>query len=157
MLLLVTIVSGTLNAQAPGSVTPACQTMEVSIVAGNAVQSSRHVSAPDGTLISLTGTPLLTIGDFTDAKVSVTESQIVLNVSMSTEAAKRVHTFTATHVGARLAFLVNGRVINTPKILDPITGKGFLIGPFRHDEAQKLSASINHRDRGCEPQRKDSV
>jgi preprotein translocase subunit SecD len=157
VLLLVTSVSGTLNAQAPAPVIPACQTMEVSIVAGKGAQSSRHGSAPDGTRIPLTGTPLLTIGDFTDANVSVTQSQVVLNVSMSTEAAERVHTFTATHVGTRLAFLVNGRVINTPKILDPITGKGFLIGPFSQSEAQTLSDSINHRDRGCEPQRKDSA
>jgi hypothetical protein len=33
----------------------------------------------------------------------------------------------------------------SPKILDPITGKGFLIGPFSRDEAEKLADSINHR------------
>jgi preprotein translocase subunit SecD len=115
------------------------------------------VAAPDGALISLTDTPLLTIGDFTGANVSVTESQIVLNVSMPTESAKRVRTFTANHVGTRMAFLVNGRVINTPKILDPITGQGFLIGPFGRDEAQKLADSINHREKRCELQGKDSV
>ena len=156
MALLLPSCSGILNAQPRAPVTQACPTMEVSIVAGESVHSRRQVSAPDGTLISLTDTPLLTIGDFTDANVSVTESQIVLNVSMSAESAQRVQTFTATHVGTRLAFLANGRVINTPKILDPITGKGFLIGPLSHDEAQKLSDSINHRDGRCARQRNDS-
>jgi preprotein translocase subunit SecD len=161
VLFLVPMVAGILNAQTNAEsrapVAQACPTMEVSVVAADSMHSSRHVSAPDGTVISLTDTPLLTMGDFTDANVSVVERQIVLNVSMSAGSAKRVQTFTASHVGVRLAFLANGRVINTPKILDPITGKGFLIGPLSRDEAQKLAGSINHRDRGCEAQGKDSM
>jgi preprotein translocase subunit SecD len=155
--LLLPVVAGILNAQTRAPATQACPTMEVSIVAGGSMHSTRHVSAPDGTLIPLAGPPLLTIGDFTDANVSVTERQVVLNVSMSAGSAKRVQTFSASHVGARLAFLANGRVINTPKILDPITGRGFLIGPLSHDEAQKLADSINHRDKRCGAERKDSV
>jgi preprotein translocase subunit SecD len=154
---MVPIVAGLLHAQTRAPVTRACPTMEVSVVAGESMHSSRRVFGPDGTLISLTDTPLLTIGDFTDANVSVTERQVVLNVSMSAGSAKRVQTFSASHVGARLAFLANGRVINTPKILDPITGRGFLIGPLSHDEAQKLADAINHRGRGCRAQGKDSV
>jgi preprotein translocase subunit SecD len=157
VLFLVPIASCILNAQTPPSVSPACPAMDVSIVAGKTVHSNRHIASPDGTLIPLTDKPLLTIGDFTDANVSVTEGQIVLNVSMSTESAARVHTFTANHVGTTMAFVVDGRVINTPKILDPITGKGFLIGPFSRDEAQKLADSINHRERGCGPRPKDSL
>jgi preprotein translocase subunit SecD len=128
--------------------------MEVSIVAGKSMGSTRHLSSPEGELIYLTEKPLLTIDDFIDANVSLTEGQIVLNVSMSSESAKRVQAFTANHVGTRIAFLVNGRVINTPKIRDPITGKGFLIGPFSRDEAQKLAYSINQKESGCGPQRK---
>jgi preprotein translocase subunit SecD len=155
--LLVSFAFCTLNAQTQASVTPACPSMEVSIVAGTSVHSTRHVSSPEGQLISLTDKPLLTIDDFTDANVSLTQGQTVLNVTMSAASAQRVQTFTANHVGTRMAFLVNGRVINMPRILDPITGKGFLIGPFRRDEAQKLADSINHRERGCGPQRNDPM
>ena len=147
--LLVSIVSCVLNAQTQTSVTSACPTIEVSIVADKSIQSARQISSPEGEIISLIGRPLLTMDDFTDANVSLTEGQTVLNVSMSTESAKRVQSFTANHVGTRIAFLVNGRVINTPKILDPITGKGFLIGPFSRDEAQKLANSINQRKSSC--------
>jgi preprotein translocase subunit SecD len=156
LLLLLAISYGMLNAQARVSVASTCPTMEVSIVADKSMNSTRHISSPEGELISLTEIPLLTINDFSDANVSLTEGQIVLNVSMSPESAKRVQAFTANHVGARIAFLVNGRVINTPRILDPITGNGFLIGPFGRDEAQMLASSINQKESGCGPPRKDS-
>ncbi len=155
VLLLVSVAPWILNAQTRPPTAPTCPTMEVSVVADKPTDSIRHISSPNGELISLTEKPLLTIDDFTDANVSVTEGQIVLNVSMSNESARRVHEFTADHVGTRIAFLVNGRVINMPKILDPITGKGFLIGPFSRDEARKLADSINQKKSNCGPQRKD--
>ena len=130
--------------------------MEVSIVADKSMHSIRHISSPEGELLSLSEKPLLTIDDFTEANVSMTEGQIVLNVSMSAESAKRVQAFTASHVGTRIAFLVNGQVINTPKILDPITGRGFLVGPFSRDEAQKLADSINKKESGCKSHREDT-
>ena len=155
--LLVAAIAGCISsAQIPGSVRPTCPTMEVGIVAEKPEDAARKISSPEGKRISLTGTPLLTFGDFTDANVSLTEGQIVLNVSMTTTSAKRVQTFTANHVGKMLAFVVNGRVIRTPTILDPITGKGFLIGPLGRDEAQKLADSINHKNPGCGPQGKNS-
>jgi preprotein translocase subunit SecD len=157
VLLAVPIVAGILNAQSSGAPAQSCPTMEVSAVAGDSARSSRHVAASDGTVISLAGAPLLTIGDFTDANVSVTEHQVVLNVSMTDQSAQRMQAFTASHVGARLAFLANGRVINTPKILDPIKGKGFLIGPLPRDEAQRFAAAINHRERSCEAAPKEAA
>jgi len=144
-----------MSAQTPALATPACPTMEVSIVAGKSGESVRKISSDKGRLISLTEKPLLTMDDFTDANVSLTEGQIVLNVNMTAESAKRLQAFTASHVGNMIAFIANGRVINTPTILDPITGKGFLIGPFPRDEAQKLADSINRKG-GCGLQDKKS-
>lgn len=74
---------------------------------------------------------------------------MVLNVTMTTEGAQRMQVFSSTNIGRTLAFVVNERVTNMPKILDPITGKGFLIGPFDRDEAQKLADSIIHKESGC--------
>ncbi len=149
---MVSMACSVLNGQTPASAAPTCPAMEVSIVADTPGESARSISAGQGRLIPLAEKPLLTFDDFTDASVSLTEGQVVLNVSMTTESAKRVQDFTAHNVGKTIAFLVNGRVINTPRILDPITGKGFLIGPFSRDEAQKLADSINHRDGSCAPQ-----
>src|SRR5207248_3480024 len=88
-----------------------CPTMEVSIVADKRDDSTRRMTTDDGRRISLNEKPLLTIRDFTDANVSLTEGQIVLNVSMTTDGAKRIQMFTANNVGKQIAFLVNGRII----------------------------------------------
>jgi preprotein translocase subunit SecD len=138
-----------LSAQTPRSVTPACPTMEVSVVAEKSGDSVRTIRSSDGRLVSLTDKPLLTIGDFTDANVSLTEGQIVLNVSVTSNGAKRIQTFTANNVGKQIAFLVNGRLLKMARILDPITGKSFMLSPFVRDEAQTLADSINHKGRGC--------
>src|ERR1700730_366034 len=126
-----------LTAQTPSPVTPACPTMEVSVVAEKSGDSVRTIRSSDGKLVSLTDTPLLTIDDFTDANVSLTEGQIVLNVSVTADGAKRIQTFTAKNVGKQIAFLVNGRVIKIARILDPITGTSFMLSPFVRDEAEK--------------------
>jgi preprotein translocase subunit SecD len=143
MLALATMLAGyVLSAQT-------CPTIEVSIVADKPDDSTRRMTTDDGRRISLNEKPLLTIADFTDANVSLTEGQIVLNVSMTTGGAKRIQTFTANNVGKQIAFLVNGRLIRIARILDPITGKAFMLSPFARDEAEKLADSINHKDGGC--------
>lgn len=86
--------------------------------------------------------------------MSLTEGQWVLNLEMTGDSAQRVQTFTKNNVGKEMAFLVNGRLIRTPKIRDPIVGNGFLIGAFSRDEAQKLSDAINRPESLCRPQRK---
>ncbi|MCU1338548.1 MAG: hypothetical protein JWO19_4129 [Bryobacterales bacterium] len=149
VLLMASIACCVLSAQTPPSVTPTCPTMEVSVVADKSGDSVRSISSADGSLVSLNEKPLLSIDDFTDASVSLTEGQIVLNISMTTDAAKRIQMFTANNVGKQLAFLVNGRLIKKARILDPITGKGIMFSPFVRDEAQKLADSINHKRSGC--------
>lgn len=128
---------------------PNCQTIEVSIVAVRPDRSMRQIVADEGKRIYLTAKPLLTNNDFTHANVTLTEGQFVLNLDMTAESAKRVKMFTESNVGKEMAFLVNGRVIRTPKIRDPIVGNGFLIGAFGRDEAQKLADTINRPDSLC--------
>ncbi|HEV7219951.1 MAG TPA: hypothetical protein VGN39_13845 [Terriglobales bacterium] len=126
-----------------------CPTIEVSVVADKPEDSVRHMTSDDGRLVSLNGKPLLTISDFTNATVSRTEGQIVLDVSVTTDGAKRMQTFTASNVGKRIAFVVNGRAIKIARIRDPITGTNFMLSPFVGDEAEKLADSINHKESGC--------
>jgi preprotein translocase subunit SecD len=128
---------------------PNCQTIEVSIVAERPDRSKRGMSSGEGKRIYLTAKPLLTNTDFTHANVTLTEGQFVLNLDMTAESAQRVQTFTENNVGKEMAFVVNGRVIRTPKIRDPIVGNGFLIGAFGQDEAQKLADAINRPDGLC--------
>ena len=88
----------------------------------------------------------LTTSDITSATASLTEGQWVLNVDVTDRAAKRIQAFSEQHVGRMLAFLVDGQVHSTPRILDPITGKGFLIGRFDEANAERLASAIN---KGC--------
>ena len=91
----------------------------------------------------------MTNNDFTHATVSLTEGQFVLNLDTAAASAQRVQTFTKNTIGKEMAFLVNGRLIRTPKIRDPIVGNGLLIGAFGRDEAQKLADAINQPDGLC--------
>jgi len=123
-----------------------CPAIEVSVVADAPTDSTRSVPMTEGESILLTRTPLVTSADVTGAHVSLTEGQYVLNVDVTAEAAQRVQRFSERNVGRTLAFLVDGRVLRTPRIRDPITGSGFLIGAFERAEAERLAEAIND---GC--------
>ena len=144
---VVLLASRSATAQTPTA--PPCPMIEVSVLADTPTQAGRTFSSSRGTSVRVTPTPLATMNDFTNATVSLTDGQIVLNVTLNPPAAQRVQAFTSRNVGKHLAFVVNQRVIQTPKILDPITGDGFLIAPFERDEAERLAASINAPDTRC--------
>lgn len=124
----------------------ACPAIEMSAVEEVQSDSTRPVALDDGTKIPLTTTPLVTSADITGANASLTEGQWVLNVDVTDEAAKRVQDFSKQNVGRTMAFLVDGKVHRTPRILDPITGKGFLIGRFEQADAERLATAISS---GC--------
>jgi preprotein translocase subunit SecD len=127
-----------------------CPTLEVSIVAANSERAARQISSDQGQRIPLTATPLVSLRDFTHADVSLTEGQFVLNFEMNDRSAERVQAFSEANVGKMMVFIVNGRLIRTPRIKDPIVGRGFLIGPFSREEAQGLADAVNHRGTGCD-------
>ncbi|MEO7040979.1 MAG: hypothetical protein ABI035_01840, partial [Gemmatimonadaceae bacterium] len=92
------------------------------------------------------GTPLVTSADITGVSASPTAGQWTLNVNVTDEAAKRVHDFSANHIGQPLALLVDGKVQGTPKIADTISAKGFMIGQFKQAEAERLATALRN---GC--------
>lgn len=147
MAFVVAIASSSPTAQT--AVVPPCPTMEVSVLQETPAQAGRTFSSVEGTPVRVTATPLATMADFTKATVSLTDGQVVLNVTLNPTATGRVQAFSSRNVGKHLAFIVNRRVIQTPKILDPITGNGFIIAPFERDEAERLAASINAPDTRC--------
>ena len=130
----------------PPDQSAACPAIELSAVADVQSDSTRPVALNDGTTIPLTRTSLVTSADISGANASLTEGQWVLNVDVTDEAAGRVQDFSKQNVGRTMAFLVDGKVRSTPKILDPITGKGFLIGGFDQADAERLATAITN---GC--------
>jgi preprotein translocase subunit SecD len=125
----------------------ACPAIEVSAVADAQSDSTRLVVLDDGKSIALTRSPLVTNADITGANASLTDGQWVLNLDVTDEGAKRLQDFTTRNVGRTMAFLVDGKVHSTPRILDPIKGKGFLIGGgFERADAERLATAI---DKSC--------
>ncbi|MFL5562267.1 MAG: SecDF P1 head subdomain-containing protein [Gemmatimonadaceae bacterium] len=123
----------------------ACPTIEVRAVADAQSDSTRPVVLDDGSTIPLTKTPLVTNADITGANASLTDGQWVLNLDMTNEGAKRLQDFTKRNVGRTMAFLVDGKVHSTPRILDPIKGTGFLIGGrFERADAERLATAIDN-------------
>jgi preprotein translocase subunit SecD len=124
-----------------------CPAIEVSAVADAPTVSTRSAVLNDSTKIPLTETPLVTSADITGATASLNGSQWRLNVNVTDEAAKRVHDFSAQHIGRTLALLVDGKVQGTPKIAGTITAKEFLIGEFKNrEDAERLAAAMRN---GC--------
>ncbi len=121
-----------------------CPAIEVSAVADAPTDSARSAARNDGTTIPLTRTPLVTGADITGASTSQTADQWSLNVTVTDEAAKRVHDFTAQHIGGTMALLVDGKVQGTPKIVGAVTAKKFLIGQFTQADAERLATAIRN-------------
>jgi Preprotein translocase subunit SecD len=118
-----------------------CPRMEFVVVDDH---GPRAVAEPGGKVLHLKAAPLLTLADFTGANVTLTENQIVLNVDLDRDGAARIQAFSKANVGTRIAFIADGEVIKTAKILDPITFAGFLVGPLNRAKADALAAAINN-------------
>lgn len=131
---------------------PACPQMEFVVVDDH---GSRTITEPDGKVLHLKAAALLTLADFTGANVTLTENQIVLNVNLAPDGAQRIRRFSKANVGTRIAFIADGEVIKTAKILDPIQFDGFLVGPLEQAKAEALADTINRNAgrRACRPDR----
>jgi len=124
-----------------------CPAIEVSAVADAPSDSTRSAALNDSRKIPLAGTPLVTSADITDATAALTDGQWGLSVSVTDEAAKRVHDFTAQHIGGTMALLIDGKVQGTPKIVGPVTTKKYLIGQFTRADAERLATAIRNNCR----------
>lgn len=144
--LVLLIMWACLGCRTPPDQSAPCPAIELSAVADAQSDSTRPGFLNDGTTIPLARTSLVTSADISGANASLTEGQWVLNVDVTDEAARRIQAFSKQNVGRTMAFLVDGKVRSTPKILDPITGKGFLIGGFDQADAERLATAITN---GC--------
>jgi preprotein translocase subunit SecD len=120
-----------------------CPSILMAVASTDAMPDSRGMKTDYGTVVHVARHSLLTIRDFTDASVTITEGQIVLNVGLRADASERWGKFTAEHVGTMIAMVVNDRLVKFAKILDPNVGKGFLVGPLANAEAHELARAIN--------------
>jgi len=142
--LMVLCLLGAASVQADAADAP-CSTMLLTATAVQASSNTRDLVLPDGGIVHVTREPLLTFHDFTNATVTLTEGRIVLNIGLIPSGSKRWVDFTAKNVGSTVAFIVDDKIVRRPRIMDPNTGSGLLIGPFSRAEGQKLADSINQK------------
>jgi hypothetical protein len=68
----------------------------------------------------------------------------VLNLSFTPTGRQRWADYTGTHTGGFVAFVVDGRVISSPKINERIDGDTEITGAFTEQTARDLAAAINN-------------
>ena len=138
----VALIAGAMRAPT-AMATGACPNVEIAAVVGPGAESARVAKDQAGRPIALAAHDLVSPPDLTRSYVNVTEGQVVLNLSFASIAAERVRDFTAANVGAQLALLIDGRVVKTVRVRDPIRDDGVLIGPVERVAAETLSAQVN--------------
>jgi preprotein translocase subunit SecD len=116
---------------------------EVGVVAQQSDAGARVFETAQGGSVAVRSPALVSARDVVGAEVSSAEGQTGLSVRVDAQAAERVRGFTASHVGARLAFIVDGRAQSVVKILDPITRDGVWISPMAPDTAGRLASGFN--------------
>ena len=108
----------------------------------------------DGPRLTLDGTeqvvevetaPLLSSSDFVGTgDVGRTEGKAGFEVQLTRSGAETLKRISTENVGRSLALIVDGKLLMTPKILDPIVADGFLVTVNGSEaEARGLAAKIN--------------
>jgi preprotein translocase subunit SecD len=125
---------------------PASPVIEVSAVANTQTDSTTTATLSDTATIEMSRTPLVATGDITGATASRTNDQWILNLTVTDDAAKRVHEFSKQHVGTHLALVVDGKIHGTPRIAGAIVGNRYRIDGFNQADAERLATAMSN---GC--------
>jgi|GEM_PF-6909027 Preprotein translocase subunit SecD len=64
------------------------------------------------------------------------------NVALTPAGAQKYQKISAENVGRMLAIIVDGKIVMTPKILDPVRAQGFLLTFNTEAEARGLAAKL---------------
>ncbi|MDB4908073.1 MAG: hypothetical protein JWO05_2857 [Gemmatimonadetes bacterium] len=126
-----------------------CPVVEMSAVADTQAESSKAVTLNDTTTILISRTPLVATGDITgaSARASQAENQWVVDLTVTDDAAKRVHDFTQQHVGRKLAVVVDGKAHGgTPRIAGAVVSNSYEIDGLTRADAERLANAIA---KGC--------
>jgi preprotein translocase subunit SecD len=125
----------------------ACPAIEIAEIAAPDSPGARQFHTQDGALIHVSPDSLVTTSDIADARPAMAEGHEVLEIDLDAASAAAFQEFTASHVGTRLAFVVDHRVRRVARILDPISGQGLIIDPVTASEAAELIRCVHRSDR----------
>jgi hypothetical protein len=118
-----------------------CQRFEVDAIA-QAGQGKVRILGPEGPL-DIEAPPLVAPGDVTGAEAGADGDKAVVRVAFTPEAARRLSTWSATHVGARMAILLDGRVLRIGQSNGPTGTSGLQIGGMDRARALSIAAGVS--------------
>jgi preprotein translocase subunit SecD len=95
-------------------------------------------------LVEVNPVPLLSASDFVGAgEVRWIEGKPGFDVQLTGAGAEKLAKASTENVGKTLALIVDGKLLGTPKILDPIVASGFLLTVDSVASARELVMNVN--------------
>lgn len=139
ILMAIAFLAGTATSQATSGFDP----IEIRLVA----QEPGGVPAPaaegSNRTIEVEPETLLGPSDFVSVgEVEWVEGKPGFNVALTAEGAQKYERISAENVRRTLAILVDGKILMTAKILDPVRARGFLLITNSESEAKELATGL---------------
>lgn len=95
-----------------------------------------------GKVMNVLKDPVLTLSDFSGAKVSKEKGQTLVAMSLKETSSEKIRTYSAAHIGEQLAMVFDGELLRAPVIRDTIQ-KDFVVGPMSDLGAKQLVEAVN--------------
>ncbi|XSG82574.1 MAG: SecDF P1 head subdomain-containing protein [Methyloligella sp. ZOD6] len=122
---------------------PEFQTIEIRLVAQEPGDGAARLVEGDAKAFHVEPETLLGPSDFSGVgDVERVEGKPGFNVALTPAGAAKYERISAENVGRTLAIIVDGKVLMTPRILDPVRAQGFLLTVNSEAEAKDLAAKV---------------
>ncbi|MGN6144230.1 MAG: SecDF P1 head subdomain-containing protein [Mesorhizobium sp.] len=136
---LVMFLAGPAISQANSGFAP----IEIRLVAQEAGNGPRLAVEASRQTLEVEPRTLLGPADFTSVgQVEWVEGKPGFNVALTPAGAQKYEQISAENVGRSLAIIAGGKILMTPKILDPVRAQGFLLTVNTEAEARQLAEKI---------------
>jgi len=128
---------------APSHATAGFHAIEIRLVAQEAGGGPAVVVDGGDRTLEVEPKTLLGPSDFVSVgEVEWTEGKPGFNVALSPAGAEKYEGISADNVGRTLAIIVDGKILVTARILDPVRAQGFLLTMNTEAEAKKLAQKV---------------
>jgi len=103
---------------------------------------TKFVAEPSGTPLYL-HEPFVSEADVDSTAVVTLEGQTGIAVLLTPEGAQKLEQVTEQNVGKRCAIVLNGKLVSSPRILDPIRGgRAVITADFTEAQAQDIARRL---------------
>ena len=100
---------------------------------------TEFVSEPSGTHLYLHQEAFVTEADVDSAAAIIQQGEPAIAVLLTPAGAQKLANVTRQNVGKRCGIVLNGKLVSSPRILDPINGgRALITGDFSEAEAHRI-------------------